>query len=85
MALQNECFRSYTGIGLSVCPPARPSVCQCVRVPVCIQNTNFCKSAGKGIKSHLVTALVSTCLQFKSKEKTVGKREIALNSVLNPI
>ena len=42
IALQNECFRAYTGIGLSVCP--------------CVQNTSLdCQSAGRGKSSHLVT------------------------------
>ena len=47
---QNECFRGYTGISLSAH--------RCVCVSVCVQNTNFCQSAGGGIKSHLMTALV---------------------------
>ena len=34
------------------------SVCLSVHVSVCVQNTRFCQSAGGGIKSHLVTALV---------------------------
>ena len=33
-------------------------VCLSVCVSVCVQNTSFCQSAGRGIKSHLVTALV---------------------------
>ena len=37
-----------------VCPSVRPCVC----VSVCVQNTRFCQSAGGGIKSHLVTALI---------------------------
>ena len=38
-------FLEYTGIGLSV------------RLSICVQNTNFCQSAGGGIKSHLVVVL----------------------------
>ena len=38
--------------------PICPSIC----VPVCIQNTSFCQSAGGGIKSHSVTALVNSNL-----------------------
>ena len=34
---------------LSVCPSV---------LSVCVQNTRFCQSAGRGIKSYLVTALV---------------------------
>ena len=44
-----------TGISLSV----RPSVCLRVYVSVCVQNTSVCQSAGGGIQSHLVTALVN--------------------------
>ena len=42
--LQNKCFQGYIGISL---------VC----VSVCVQNTSFCQSTGRGIKSQLVTAL----------------------------
>ena len=38
------------------------SVCTSIHVPICVQNTSFCQSAGRGIKSHLVTALVITSL-----------------------
>ena len=31
-----------------------------VHVSVCVQNTSFCQSAGRGIKSHLMTSLVFT-------------------------
>ena len=34
------------------------SACQTVGVSVYVPNTNFCQSAGGGIKSHSVTALV---------------------------
>ena len=40
---QNECFRGYTGISLSVCPSVY----------------KICQSDGGGIKSHSVTALVT--------------------------
>ena len=43
--LQKECFWGYTTI----------TVC----VSVCVPNTSSCQGAGGGIKSHLVTALVS--------------------------
>ena len=42
-------FSGYTGISLSVRPSVRPCV---------YKNISFCQSAGGGIKSHLVTALV---------------------------
>ena len=35
--LQNKCFQGYTGITLSVC------------VSICVQNTSFFQSAGRGI------------------------------------
>ena len=38
----------------SACLSIHVSVCQ----SVCVQNTSVCHSAGGGIKSHLVTALV---------------------------
>ena len=38
------------------------SVCLSVRVSGCVRNISFCQSAGGGIKSHLVTALVLTRL-----------------------
>ena len=34
------------------------SACLSVYVSICVQNTNFCQSAGGGSKSHLVTAIV---------------------------
>ena len=34
--------------------PVCPSIC----VSICVQNASFCQSAGRGIRSHLVTALV---------------------------
>ena len=34
------------------------SVHPCVCVSVCVQDSSFCQSAGRGIKSHLVTALL---------------------------
>ena len=36
-------------------------VCGFFHLFVCVQNNSFCQSAGRGIKSHLVTGLVSTC------------------------
>ena len=65
--LQNECFRGYTGISVSVC------------VSVCVQNISFFPSAGGCIKLHLVTALYFMCLLNKSL-KTLSKVEIARNS-----
>ena len=38
-------------------------VCSSICVSICVQNTTFCQSAGRGIKSHLVAAVVFTCLQ----------------------
>ena len=51
---QNECFRRYTGLTQLVCP----SVCPSVRVSVC-------QSAGEGMKSHSVTALVIIIIIIK--------------------
>ena len=34
------------------------SACLSIHVSVCVLNTSVCQSAGGGIKSHLVTALV---------------------------
>ena len=48
---QNECFRRYTGITLSVRLSVRP-----------FTNTSFCQSAGWGIKSLLVKALVTIAM-----------------------
>ena len=39
------------------------SVCLCVHVYVCVQNTSVCQRAVVGIKSHSVTALVYTVLK----------------------
>ena len=48
-------YWGYTGISrLSV----HPSVCPFVCISVYVQNTSFRQSTGRGIKSHLVTALV---------------------------
>ena len=38
----------------SACLSIHVSVCQ----SICVQNTSVCQSAGGGIKSHLMTALV---------------------------
>ena len=38
--------------------PVCRSVCPCVYVSVCVQDTSFCQRAGGGIMTHLVTALV---------------------------
>ena len=45
------------------CLSVRVCGCRCVPMSVCAKNNNFCQSAGGGIKSHLVTALVFFCLQ----------------------
>ena len=42
--------------------PVCPSVCLFICVSVFVQNTTSCQSAGGGIKSHSVTALVSLAL-----------------------
>ena len=44
--------------GVYLYQPVCPSVCTCVCVSFCVQNTDFCQSAGGCIQSHLVTALV---------------------------
>ena len=53
-------------VHLFVCP----SICLCVRpsvfVSISVQNTSFCQSAGRGIKSHLVIALVCLTLSQTS-------------------
>ena len=56
--LQNKCFQWYTGISLSVRPCVCPTVCPSIRMSVCVRNISFCQSAGGGIKSHSVRALV---------------------------
>ena len=57
---------------LSVHPCVHP--CVCVHASICVQNTcnSFCQSAGRGINTHLVTALVfqwlKTHFHFKVKK-----------------
>ena len=41
-------------------------MCPFVRVSVCVQNTGFCQSADRGIKSHLATALVFSVMYANS-------------------
>ena len=48
--------RIFSGVYLN--QPVCPSVCLSIHVSVFVQNTIFCQSAGGGIKSHSVTALV---------------------------
>ena len=48
-------------------------VCLWVCVSVCVQDTSFCQSPGRDIKSHLVTALVV----FDMVENIVWKGENA--------
>ena len=48
--------------------PLCPSILMSIRVSICVQNTSFCKSAGRGIKSHLVTALVHFCTKCSNYE-----------------
>ena len=48
---QNKCFREYTRISLSFCWCACVSVRLCVCVSVWVQNTTFCQSLPRGIKS----------------------------------
>ena len=56
--------------------------CLSVHVYICLQNTSVCQSAGRGIKSHLVTALVSTMVIWESSQylgkkivQSTGKRD----------
>ena len=42
----------------SACLSVHPCVCLSLYQSICVQNTSVCQSAGWGIKSHLVTALV---------------------------
>ena len=59
--------RMFSFRGMLVIPPQNKSILEsaCLSihlslcVSVCIQNISFCQSAGGGIKSHLVTGLVS--------------------------
>ena len=72
-ALKNMGFVEWAYYGISspkaahsFIPPQywNQPVCPClslsVSVSMCVQNTSFCKSPGWGIRSHLVTALLST-------------------------
>ena len=47
------------------------TVCPSIRVSVCVQNTSFCQSAGGGIKSHLVTSLLSSVIITKMTESAL--------------
>ena len=55
----------YTGISLSARPCVRLAVCVPIRVSICVQNISVCQSTGRGIKSHLVTALEPLFLKQK--------------------
>ena len=57
-------FLGYSGISLSVCVFVCPSVCACLRPSV--ENTTFCQSAGRSIKSHPETVLVLICRGLKN-------------------
>ena len=55
---------------LSVCLSIHACICVSICVSVCVQNTSFCQITRRGIKSHLVTALVwyspiICCLLYK--------------------
>ena len=57
--------------------PVCPSIC----VSICVQNTSFCQSAGGGIKSHLLTAQVSTRKKdYHLSHKFVSSANAFLNS-----
>ena len=39
---------------------------------ICVENTSFCQSSGEGIKSHLMTALVSFVLELTLSQTSPG-------------
>ena len=49
-------MKAFRGKLESACLSIHVSMCQ----SACVQNTSVCQSTGGGIKSHLVTALVSS-------------------------
>ena len=61
-------FGGYTGISLSVCLCVCPCAHQCIFVYVYVQTTCVGQSAGRGIKSHLVMALVKAVCRKEKRE-----------------
>ena len=63
--------------------PICPSVCRCIHP--CVQNNSFYQSAGRDIKLHLVTALLSPvlCRIFFPSHiiETMDSKEIGMNPV----
>ena len=58
--------------------------CMLVLVSVCLQNTRLCQSIGRGIDSHLVTALVMTYDSLpKGKSLDVTKLKAFADETLN--
>ena len=49
----------------------------CVHVSVCVQNTSFCQSAGEGIKSHLVTALLYNTVNAHTQNQSIHNAGVA--------
>ena len=69
--------------------PSVSSVHLCVHLSVCVQNTSFCRSAGGGITSHLVTALsfvngLNLLVETKGK-KLREKWGVIYGNILNTI
>ena len=70
----------FGGILESACLTVHPCVHPCVSV--CVQNTSICQSAGRGIKSHLVTAVVLSgivCAIYLPKFYQIYKEKNTLN------
>ena len=65
-----------------VCPFVCVSVSKSICMSVCVLNTRFCQVADGGIKSHIVTALVSTMFLFflNHSGQIIAFEQILINS-----
>ena len=79
---KNKTIPIFVNISLLYCGKMKvfrgklESACLSIHVSVCqsVQNTSVCQSAGRGIKSHLVTALVYPIWHLFLAPLAVGKR-----------
>ena len=71
---KNICSISFIPHKTNVFGDVLESACLSLRVSVCVQNItgSFCQSTGRGIKSHLVTALVLKYLWYIKKKYIRG-------------